>query len=106
VAARVGQTLAHIGLPSTNAATILRFALFCVQVVYMTGMAIVAGSWRCADLDVSLDRARPRHERTDRPMAWMISPVNDVEAKAGQCDIKHLDQFAGLELACDQNVAA
>ena len=35
LAARVGQTLVHIGLPPTNAAASLRFALFFVQAACM-----------------------------------------------------------------------
>lgn len=35
LAARVGQTLVHIGLPPTNAAASLRFALFFIQAACM-----------------------------------------------------------------------
>lgn len=39
--ARIGQTLAHIVLPPTNAATALRFSLFVIQVVCMVAMGLV-----------------------------------------------------------------
>ena len=38
LAARIEQTLAHIALPSTNAAISLRFALFSIQVTCMIHM--------------------------------------------------------------------
>lgn len=41
LAARIGQTLAHVALPPTNAAASLRFALFFVQVACMIGMGTV-----------------------------------------------------------------
>jgi uncharacterized MAPEG superfamily protein len=41
LAARIGQTLAHIVLPPTDAATALRFSLFVVQVVCMVAMGAV-----------------------------------------------------------------
>ena len=41
LAARIGQTLGHIVLPPTNAATALRFSLFVVQVVCMVAMGAV-----------------------------------------------------------------
>jgi uncharacterized MAPEG superfamily protein len=41
LAARIGQTVTHIGLPPTNAATSLRFALFFIQVVSMLAMGVV-----------------------------------------------------------------
>jgi uncharacterized MAPEG superfamily protein len=45
LAARIGQTLAHIVLPPTDAATALRFSLFVVQVVCMAAMgAVIAGA--------------------------------------------------------------
>ena len=40
LSARVGQTLVHIGLPPTNAAASLRFALFFVQAICMIAMGI------------------------------------------------------------------
>jgi uncharacterized MAPEG superfamily protein len=40
LAARIGQTVAHIALPPTNAATSLRFALFLVQVACMIAMGV------------------------------------------------------------------
>ena len=40
-AARVGQTLVHIGLPPTNAAASLRFALFFVQAVCMIAIGVL-----------------------------------------------------------------
>jgi uncharacterized MAPEG superfamily protein len=44
--ARIGQTLAHIVLPPTNAATALRFSLFVVQVVCMLAMgAVIAAAF-------------------------------------------------------------
>lgn len=43
LAARIGQTLVHIGFQPTNAATSGRFALFCIQMVCMIAMgAIIA----------------------------------------------------------------
>jgi uncharacterized MAPEG superfamily protein len=44
LAARIGQTVAHITLPPTNAATSLRFAFFLLQVVCMivTGVIVAA----------------------------------------------------------------
>jgi uncharacterized MAPEG superfamily protein len=46
LAARIGQTLAHIALPPTNAAAAMRFALFFIQLACMTAMGamIVAAS--------------------------------------------------------------
>jgi uncharacterized MAPEG superfamily protein len=45
LAARVGQTLAHIGLPPTNAAVSVRFGLFSIQVLCFVAMgAIIAMS--------------------------------------------------------------
>jgi uncharacterized MAPEG superfamily protein len=41
LAARVSQTLAHIVLPSTNAATALRFSFFFAQVACMIGLITV-----------------------------------------------------------------
>jgi uncharacterized MAPEG superfamily protein len=41
LAARIGQTVAHIALPPTNAATSLRFALFFIQVVSMLAMGVL-----------------------------------------------------------------
>jgi hypothetical protein len=41
LAARVGQTLAHILLPPTNAAASLRFMFFFVQVACMIAIGIV-----------------------------------------------------------------
>jgi uncharacterized MAPEG superfamily protein len=41
LAARIGQTVAHITLPPTNAAASVRFALFCTQVVCMIAMGAV-----------------------------------------------------------------
>src|SRR4051794_17992139 len=41
LAARIGQTVAHIALPPTNAASGLRFALYFMQVVCMIAMGIV-----------------------------------------------------------------
>ena len=41
LAARVAQTLTHIALPPTNAATSLRFALFFIQAASMTAMGIM-----------------------------------------------------------------
>jgi uncharacterized MAPEG superfamily protein len=41
LAARVGQTLVHIGLPPTNAAASLRFALFFVQAVCMIAIGVL-----------------------------------------------------------------
>jgi len=41
LAARIGQTVTHIGLPPTNAATSLRFALFFIQVVCMLAMGVL-----------------------------------------------------------------
>ena len=41
LAARVGQTLVHIGLPPTNAAASLRFALFFVQAACMIAIAVL-----------------------------------------------------------------
>jgi uncharacterized MAPEG superfamily protein len=38
LAARIGQTLAHVVLPPTNTAVSLRFALFGLQVVGMLAM--------------------------------------------------------------------
>ena len=40
-AARIGQTVAHIALPPTNAASGLRFALYFMQAVCMIAMGIV-----------------------------------------------------------------
>jgi uncharacterized MAPEG superfamily protein len=42
LAARVAQTLTHITLPSTNAATALRFAFFFAQAASMTAMGTIA----------------------------------------------------------------
>ena len=42
--ARVGQTLVHIGLPPTNAAASLRFALFFVQAICMIAMGVLIAS--------------------------------------------------------------
>ena len=42
--ARIGQTLAHIALPPTNAATSLRFALFFVQMACMITMGAVTAA--------------------------------------------------------------
>ena len=41
LAARIGQTVVHIGLTPTNAATSLRFALFVIQFVCMIAMAVL-----------------------------------------------------------------
>ncbi len=41
LAGRVGQTLVHIGLPPTNAAASLRFALFFVQAVCMIAIGVL-----------------------------------------------------------------
>ena len=41
LAARIGQSVVHIALPPTNAATSLRFALFFIQVVSMIVMGVV-----------------------------------------------------------------
>jgi uncharacterized MAPEG superfamily protein len=41
LAARIGQSVVHIALPPTNAATSLRFALFVIQVVSMIVMGVV-----------------------------------------------------------------
>jgi uncharacterized MAPEG superfamily protein len=41
LAARVGQTLVHIGLPPTNAAASLRFALFFVQAACMIAIGVL-----------------------------------------------------------------
>lgn len=41
LAARVGQTLTHIVLPPTNAATSMRFAFFFAQAVCMIAMGII-----------------------------------------------------------------
>src|SRR5262245_17944951 len=38
LAARIGQTLVHVGLAPTNAAVSLRFALFFVQILSMAAM--------------------------------------------------------------------
>jgi uncharacterized MAPEG superfamily protein len=38
LASRLGQTLVHIGLPPTNAASTFRFALFFVQAICMIAM--------------------------------------------------------------------
>ena len=42
LAARLGQTLTHVGLPPTNASASLRFAMFFVQLICMFAMAAVA----------------------------------------------------------------
>ena len=42
--ARIGQTLAHIALPPTNAATSLRFALLFVQMACMITMGAVTAA--------------------------------------------------------------
>jgi hypothetical protein len=39
-------------------------------------------------------------------MTRVPRPVDDVKAETGQRDIEHLDQFAALELAGNQDVAA
>ena len=39
LAARIGQTIAHIALPPGNGAASLRFAFFAVQIACMIGMA-------------------------------------------------------------------
>jgi uncharacterized MAPEG superfamily protein len=44
LAARIGQTIAHIALRPTNAATSLRFALFLTQVLSMFAMGAVIAS--------------------------------------------------------------
>jgi uncharacterized MAPEG superfamily protein len=45
LAARIGQSVVHIALPPTNAATSLRFALFFIQVVSMIVMgALIAAT--------------------------------------------------------------
>jgi uncharacterized MAPEG superfamily protein len=41
LAGRVGQTLVHIGLPPTNAAASLRFALFFVQAMCMIAIGVL-----------------------------------------------------------------
>ena len=41
LAARIGQTVVHIALPPTNAASSLRFALFFIQAVCMIAMGVV-----------------------------------------------------------------
>ena len=41
LAARIGQTMVHIALPLTNAATGLRFALFLTQALCMITMVVV-----------------------------------------------------------------
>ena len=41
LAARIGQTVTHIALPPTNAATGLRFALFLMQAACMIAMGMV-----------------------------------------------------------------
>jgi uncharacterized MAPEG superfamily protein len=41
LAARIGQTLTHIALPPTNAASSLRFALFLIQAVGMIAMGVL-----------------------------------------------------------------
>jgi uncharacterized MAPEG superfamily protein len=41
LAGRVGQTLVHIGLPPTNAAASLRFALFFVQAACMIAIGVL-----------------------------------------------------------------
>ena len=38
LAARIGQTLTHVGLPPTDASASLRFALFFVEMICMIGM--------------------------------------------------------------------
>ena len=44
LAARIGQTLVHIGLPPTNAAASLRFALYFVQAACMITMGVLIAS--------------------------------------------------------------
>jgi uncharacterized MAPEG superfamily protein len=41
LAARIGQTVTHVALPPTNAASGLRFALFFIQVVTMIAVSVV-----------------------------------------------------------------
>jgi uncharacterized MAPEG superfamily protein len=41
LAARIGQTLVHVGLPPTNAAVSVRFALFFIQMVSMIAMGVM-----------------------------------------------------------------
>ena len=41
LAARIGQTVTHIALPPTNAASSLRFAHFFIQAACMTAMGVV-----------------------------------------------------------------
>lgn len=47
LAARIGQTVAHIALPPTNAATSLRFALFLMQGVCMIAMGVIIAMIAC-----------------------------------------------------------
>jgi len=44
LAARIGQTLVHVGLPVTNPTASLRFALFFVQLMCMIAMGIAAAA--------------------------------------------------------------
>ena len=48
VAARVGQTLVHVGMPQTERAATVRFSFFAVQVACMAAMGVIVGSaaWR------------------------------------------------------------
>jgi uncharacterized MAPEG superfamily protein len=48
LAARIGQSVVHIALPPTNAATSLRFALFFIQVVSMIVMGVVIAATMAA----------------------------------------------------------
>ena len=41
LAARIGQTLVHIGLPATNAAASLRFGLYFIQAACMITMGVL-----------------------------------------------------------------
>jgi uncharacterized MAPEG superfamily protein len=44
LAARIGQTLVHVGLSPTNEAASLRFALYAVQVLCMISMGAIAAA--------------------------------------------------------------
>ncbi len=59
LAARVGQTLVHIGLPPTNWMASLRFALFFVQAVCMITMGVLIASAALSSAPAPISSAMP-----------------------------------------------
>ncbi len=59
LAARVGQTLVHIGLPPTNGAASLRFALFFVQAVCMITIGVLIASAALSSAPAPVSAALP-----------------------------------------------